>query len=229
MNEEKEIQIVDSAFKNAGGTALFLAIETLCSSYGIPFVGTFLSSTLQAYSTDEKLKRVKTALNHILDKLKTVDQLEEKLAQIQDYQKPWIGSLLQKTIKSIEEELIEEKRKVFQDVFVGILENPPKNVEEYDEKASFIEILKDLSHTEILILNTLYDLYKIDSVTFHLESAIRGQSGLQFLERKPWMCERSLIKLNSIGLLNNGSSTWNQEKDYKLSVFGSVFVLFLQK
>jgi|688.fasta_scaffold24460_1 hypothetical protein len=197
----------------------------LTSLETIPIIGSVLSKMYSNYTADERHQRLTSFINDIdLSTKCNLNQLKDKLEHLEQEQRKFISSLMQRTLNAVQEEIFyEEKKQYFRNIFLNIIENPPKKVPNHDLEVYWIECLHRFQLTEVKILKEINkNLKQTRSHVYTLD-----QIASMFGSIDKIAIQAAISKLDSFGFFD--ITPGGIDKRYKLNALGIGFINYCMK
>lgn len=125
------------------GEKVLETISTLTSV--VPIVGGVASNILTGLSGDHRFERVRTFLLELADRVRDDEAEHETFIRSEDFE-----DLLVETSQRVWAERSEEKRRLYRDFLVDVVNHP--EAEPYDERLRFLRVLERVqeAHVEVL-------------------------------------------------------------------------------
>jgi hypothetical protein len=142
MNDQKTDLIpVSSTTENV------LDLLSLISS-AVPWFGGPVSNFFGGVSSGRKFERVKEVLEDITEELREFEsEASQKYVTTEDFE-----DLLEETLRRVAHERNEEKRRIYRDFLLSMIESPG---EPYDEQIRFLRTLEELQPAHIIVIRAL--------------------------------------------------------------------------
>jgi hypothetical protein len=119
----------------------------------LPYVGGSLSTLLFGFKQEVRLKRIETFYEDVKSKL---EQIESEVPPISQHNSEELMSLIEQLNDCIEVEHLEEKREFYKNYFIRILRSPVRR-DNYDLRKLYLDILKTLTLTQLIIFQFLIE------------------------------------------------------------------------
>ena len=116
----------------------------------IPHVGSPLATLYFGAKQEKRFERIEQTMKEIKDELEGV-----KLANFEEHNEDELLSLIDEWTDNIENEHLEEKRKLYRRYFEKILITPTNG--NYEERKYFLDILKSITPLQVELLIFLFD------------------------------------------------------------------------
>lgn len=116
----------------------------------IPYVGSPIAALYYGAKQEKRFERIEQTMKEIKDELEGV-----KLVNFEEHNKDELLSLIDEWTDNIENEHLEEKRKLYKRYFEKMLITPTNG--NYEERKYFLDILKSITPLQVELLIFLFD------------------------------------------------------------------------